>query len=127
MVADTEEAHMFRTRRAAVLDLYQLVCAAFLFASPWLFAFSNAKSGTDDIISAILVGASSLAALVVFREWEEFFTLVLGLWILASPWVLHFQVPAATHINVGVGLVITYMAALELWLIHYGAPDQLPS
>jgi len=118
---------MFRTRREGVLDLYQLVCAALLFASPFLFAFSHAKSGTDDIISALLVGASSLAALVVFREWEELINLVLGLWILASPWVLHFQVPAATHINVGVGLVITYMAALELWLIHYNTPEHFPS
>ena len=116
---------MFKTRREAVLDFYQLACAAFLFASPWLFAFSNAKSGTDDIISAILVGASSLAALVVFREWEEFINLALGLWILVSPWVLHFQVPAATHINIGVGFIITYMAALELWLIHYGTPEHV--
>ena len=118
---------MFKTRRESVLDLYQLICAAFLFASPWLFAFSHAKSGIDDIVSALVVGASSFAALLIFREWEELINLALGLWILASPWVLHFQVPAATHINVGVGIMITYMAALELWLIHYRSPEHARS
>lgn len=115
--------HRLRARREAVLDAYQLACAAFLFASPWLFAFSGAKSATDDIVSAVLVGASSLAALIIFREWEEWINLVLGLWILASPWVLDFQIPAATHVNVGVGIVITYVSLLELWLIHYGTPE----
>lgn len=114
---------MVRVRREAILDVYQLVFAAFLFASPWLFAFSAATSGTDDWISAVLVGASSFAALVIFREWEEWINLVLGLWILASPWVLNFHIVAATHVNVGVGILITYMAMLELWLIHYGSRE----
>ena len=74
----------------------------------------------------LLVGASSFAALVIFREWEEVINLILGLWVLVSPWVLHFQVPVATHVNVGLGLIITYTAALELWLIHYGTPEHLP-
>ena len=67
------------SRREAILDAYQLVCAAFLFASPWLFTFANARSGADDWISAVLIGASSLAALLIFREWEEWINLILGL------------------------------------------------
>ena len=114
-----------KARREAILDAYQLAFAAFLFASPWLFTFANAKSGTDDVISAMLVGASSLAALLIFREWAEWINLGLGLWILASPWVLNFQIPAATHVNIGVGILITYMSLLELWLIHYGTPEHL--
>ncbi len=115
-------AHV-KARREAILDAYQLGCAAFLFASPWLFAFGSARSSTDDIVSALLVAASSIAALVIFREWEEWINLILGLWILASPWVLNFPAPTATHVNIGVGIVVTYMAALELWLIHYAEPE----
>lgn len=114
---------MGRIRREAVLDVYQLVSATFLFVSPWLFTFTNAASSTDDRISAVLVGASSFAALIIFREWEEWVNLILGLWILVSPWILNFHVAAATHVNVAVGVLITYIALLELWLIYYGTPE----
>ncbi len=66
--------------------------------------------------------AVSLAALVAFAEREEWAMLVLGLWVVASPWVLGFSPTAAMKIHVGVGLLVAYLAALELWLIHYGRP-----
>ena len=66
-----------------------------------------------------IVVAVSAVALIAFREWEEWIACVLGLWIAVSPWVLGFQHTVAMFINLSVGILIAYLALLELWLIHY--------
>jgi hypothetical protein len=70
------------------------------------------------VASAIVI-ATSLAALLAFAEWEEWVGIAVGLWVLASPWLLGFQHAQAMPVNVAVGLLIAYLSALELWLIHY--------
>ena len=112
-------------RKYAILDAYQLLLAVFLFGSPWLFAFVRGPD-IDDWLNAIIVAAVSFAALVAFREWEEWTNFILGLWISASPWILGFQHTAARNINLAVGLLIAYLAILELWLNHYGPPTERP-
>ncbi|HEY6024844.1 MAG TPA: SPW repeat protein [Pseudolabrys sp.] len=111
---------MRNLRRDAILEAYQLLLAIFLFVSPWLFAFAHGTVGADAWLSATLVALISLTGLVAFREWEEWTNLVLGLWISVSPWVLGFQHTVAMRINFVVGILIAYLAILDLWLIHYG-------
>ncbi len=117
---------MRRLSRNAILDAYQLLLAIFLFASPWLFAFAHGTARADDWISAVLVASISFAAIVFFREWEEWINFILGVWISASPWILGFQHTAAMRVNLGIGVLIAYLAILELWLIHYGPPAVSP-
>lgn len=107
-------------RRDAILEGYQLLLAIFLFVSPWLFAFAHGAPGADAWLSAILVAISSFAALAVFREWEEWINFILGVWISVSPWIFGFQHTPAMRINLAVGILVAYLAILELWLIHYG-------
>ena len=113
-----------RWRRETTLDVYNLVLAVFLFVAPWLFSYAYGSARADDWVSSTIVIATSVAALLAFSEWEEWIGLIVGLWVLASPWLLGFPHARATAVNVGVGLLITYMSALELWLIHY---DPAPS
>jgi hypothetical protein len=65
--------------------------------------------------------AASIAALLVFAEWEEWIELLAGLWMVASPFALGFQHTTAMHVSIAIGLVVAYIAAFDLWLIHYGA------
>ncbi len=111
---------MRNIRRDAILEVYQLLLAVFLFVSPWLFAFAYRPLRADDWLSAALVAAISCSALVAFREWQLWINLILGVWISGSPWVLGFQHAVAMHANLVVGLLISYLAILDLWLIHYG-------
>jgi hypothetical protein len=111
---------MRNPRQNAVLEIYQLVLAIFLFISPWLFAFANGKLRIDTWVSAALVAVISLLALIAFRDWKEWIACILGLWIAVSPWVLGFQHTVAMFINLAVGLSIAYLALLDLWLTHYG-------
>jgi hypothetical protein len=106
-------------RQNAILDVYQLVLAIFLFMSPWLFAFAHGTLRVDTWVSAALVAVISFVALVAFREWEEWLNCILGLWIAVSPWVLGFQHTKGMFINLVVGISVVYLAILELWLIHY--------
>ncbi len=109
----------FGRRRETILDVYNLALGAFLFVAPWLFSYAYEAARADDWVSSVIVVASSAAALVAFAEWEEWVGIVVGLWVLASPWLLGFQHAKAMPVNVAVGLLIAYMSALELWLIHY--------
>ena len=98
--------------------------AIFLFVSPWLFACAHGTLRVDTWVSAALVAVVSFVTLIAFREWEEWVNCILGLWIAVSPWVLGFQHTAAMFVNLAVGLVIAYLAMLELWLIHYGSSSE---
>jgi hypothetical protein len=112
-------SRLVRWRRETILDFYNLALGVFLFAAPWLFSFAYESAKVDDWVSSAIVITSSLAALWAFAEWEEWIGLVVGLWVLASPWLLGFQHARAAAVNVAVGLLITYLSAMELWLIHY--------
>ena len=113
-------------RREAVFDIYNLVIAAFLIVSPWLLALTRETARVDAWLSGIVIALLALAALVLFAEWEEWIVLVCGAWVVASPWLLGFPHTTAMRVDVGIGIVVMYMAALELWLIHYDAPTARP-
>jgi SPW repeat-containing protein len=106
-------------RRETSLDVHNLALAAFLFVAPWLFSYASQSARADDWVSSAIVLASSVAVLLAFREWEAWVSMIVGLWVLASPWLLGFQHAWAMVVNVTVGALIAFVSALELWLIHY--------
>jgi hypothetical protein len=110
-------------RRESVLDVYTLFVGGLLALSPWFVAYVHREASTDIWISGLIVALSSVAAIVAFSDWEEWLNLALGLWLIASPWLLGFPHTKAMHIAIGGGAVIVYIAALELWLIHYDTPQ----
>ncbi len=109
-----------RRRPEAVLDVYNLLLGALLFVSPWLFAFAHGTAGADAWLGGALIAAVSLAALMVYTEWEEWIALAAGLWMMLSPFVLGFPHSTAMHVIIGIGFIVSFLAALDLWLIHYG-------
>ena len=105
-------------RRESTLDLYNLVMAAILLASPWLFTLTNKAARIDLWASSAAVIVISLAAIAAFAKWEEWANLLLGIWLVASPWILGFAHTRAMHFSIGIGLAITFLAALELFLLY---------
>jgi SPW repeat len=104
-------------RKEYPLDVYKLGLGAFIFLSPRLFALTPAR--VESTISGATVMLLSLAALIAFGNWEEWAALVMGVWLVVSPWVLGFPHAAAMKIHIAAGLMVAYLAGLELWLIHY--------
>lgn len=117
-------------RRTSALDCYSGLLGIFLTASPWLFAYASERARIDIWVSGAAITLLSIAAVVIFAVWEEWLNLALGLWLMASPFVLDFVHTRAMHVTIGLGAVVTFLAALELWLVrfepHYGEPHRDP-
>src|SRR5579872_2963357 len=70
-------------------DVINLLLAIWLFLSPWIVGFSGLMPAAwTACLSAIAVAIFAIAASSAFAEWEEWVTLILGLWLLVSPWVV---------------------------------------
>jgi hypothetical protein len=108
-----------KRRRETILDVYNLALGTFLFVAPWLFSFTSGVARAEDWTSSALVIVISGAAVLAFAEWEEWANLILGVWLLASPWALGFGHTAAMPVHVAAGFMIALISALELWLLHY--------
>lgn len=102
-------------------DWINLVLAAFLFVSPWIFQYADQQAAWNAWISGLVVAVLAIAALVRFAEWEEWINIVLGVWIVLAPWVIGFSaVAAATWSHVILGVLIAALAAWSAWSAHYG-------
>ena len=117
---------MRKWQRESVLDLYNLLLAALLFASPWLFRLTNSPGKMDLWATGAVIAVISLAAMIAYKDWEEWANLLLGLWLIVSPWLLGFAHTRAMHLSIGIGIVVAFLAALDLWL-HYEAAHFDPS
>jgi hypothetical protein len=109
---------MKKWRSESVLDLYNVVLALVLFASPWLFSLTNGTARMDFWVSSAAVVAISLGAIFAFASWEEWANLAFGIWLMASPWILGFSEARAMHFAVAIGALVTFLALLELWLMY---------
>jgi hypothetical protein len=114
---------MLKWRRESALDIYNLVFALFLFVTPWLFAYANEDARIDLWASGALIAVISLATFVAFSTWEEWLNLLLGIWLVISPWILGFTHTRAMHFSIGIGAVVAFMAGLEIWLLYDASSD----
>jgi len=114
-------------RKEAWLDVVILALAVFLFLSPWIYRFTSNQAGARDAwICGIVIGLASIWAIFSYAEWEEWVSVVFGLWLLISPWVLGFHntLLTAMRVDVSVGIVIVLLALADLWTTRH-APPQL--
>jgi hypothetical protein len=116
---------MYTRRNLSVLDIYKLVLGSLLFLAPWVFAFAYTPARIDAVVSGMLVAALSILALVALTDWEEWATLALGLWVLLSPWILRFPHGPGMKIHIFIGILVVYLAGLELLLIHFDTDRSL--
>jgi len=117
---------MRKWHRETVLDLYNLLLAALLFVSPWLFRLTNGSGKMDLWATGAVIALISLAAMIAYKDCEEWANFLLGLWLIASPWLLGFAHTSAMHFSIGIGIVIAFLAVLDLWL-HYDATHSEPA
>jgi hypothetical protein len=107
--------------QAFILDVYNLILAVCLFASPWLFAYASGAARMDLWASSVLIAIASAAAIVAFSDWKEWMNLALGIWLVLAPWILGYAHTRAMHVSIGAGIIVAYLAGLRLWLAHYRA------
>lgn len=114
--------------RESVLDVYNLILAIVLFVSPLLFTFKNETAKIDLWVSASVIAALSIGAIVAYANWAEWANLLLGLWLVVSPWLLGFTHTRAMHFSIVIGATVAYLALIEIWLrydaAHFGPNAQ---
>ena len=118
---------MIKWRRDSILDIYNLALGGVLLISPWLLASTHGPMGKEDLAGGVIIVALALGGLLAFTEWEEWGLLVVGLWLVVSPWMFGFQSHAAMKLTVAIGILVAYLAALELWLLHYYVSPKEPN
>jgi SPW repeat len=96
-------------------DVGNLVLGIVLFASPWVFNYPAGHESTNAMIAGIIIAVLSIAALAAFTVWEEWINLVVGLWLIVSPWVLHFAGTTAMYVAVVIGALVALLAGIELF------------
>lgn len=104
--------------RETAPDVYNLFLAAVLFLSPWLFKLTNSQGRIDLWVTSAIIVILSLAAIIAYRDWEEWINVLMGVWLIASPWLLGFPHTRAMHLSIGFGVAIVLLALLDLFL-HY--------
>lgn len=97
-------------------DPINIVIAIWLIASPWVIGYVDYTAATANSVAVgTLLAAAALGAIFVPRAWEEWTEVLLGLWMILSPWVLGFAAAGAATANAVVsGLVVI---ALALWVL----------
>lgn len=97
-------------------DAVNAVIGVALVLSPWALGFAGETvAATSMVVVGVALVAAALGAMLVPHAWEEWTEAALGLWLVASPWVLGFSgLIDARLAAVGSGIVV---AALALWTL----------
>jgi hypothetical protein len=98
-----------------------------LLISPWIFGYTGeTMAAWNAWICGVAIAVIAAAALSQRQTWEEWVNLVLGLWVVASPWILGFDgLTNATWPHVVIGLIVAVLAAVELWMINRAPPARM--
>jgi hypothetical protein len=110
-------------RREAVLDLYIILLAVFLFSTPWLFGYPREAARLEMWITGGAIAAIAALAIVTYATWQEWANVLLGAWLIASPWVLSFAHTRAMHSSIAIGIIVAFLALLEL-MVRYDSRQE---
>jgi hypothetical protein len=116
-------------------DWVNAALGLWIIVSPWTIAHIMASPQTPDGVSDatmwnnyIIGGAVAILAVVAFyafAAWEEWTNIVLGLWLLVSPWILGFSTSAALMWNaVIIGALVVAFAGWALAEEQGGLPGR---
>jgi hypothetical protein len=95
-----------------------------LLLSPWILLFEpDAPALRNAVVVAILVLAVEVVELSIFRTWEEWLNVLLGAWLIVSPWVLGVSSKIATANFVVVGALVLALALYEIRSVRPEPPS----
>ena len=104
-------------------DWIALVLGILLCASPWVMQFASDMTATQNaVLVGFLVILTETVTLAAFRVWEEWANVVLGAWLVVSPWVLGITAVTPLTNFVIVGLLILALAFYEIWDMRWHSP-----
>src|SRR5262249_7041950 len=93
-------------------DAVNVILGIWLFISPWVLGYSGAEAQAWNAwIVGVIVFVLSIASLAQFQKWEEWINVLLGIWLILSPWILQFSTASRETTNaVIVGIIVGLLA-----------------
>lgn len=114
-------------------DWINVLLGAWLFFSPWLLGYFNISNAAwNSYVLGIAIFAFAVWALYAPQAWEEWTLLILGVWLVISPWVLGFYGDGNATWNmviVGILTIIFASFTFPFWTqrrLHSGAGGGVP-
>lgn len=109
---------------AKLCDLGSLVLGCILLVSPWLPGLPAGAQSQNAFISGAIIIVISAASLAAFAVWKEWLNLIVGFWLILSPWVLQFEGARSMRLDVVIGIVVVLLAEAELSAMAKTPPRQ---
>jgi hypothetical protein len=108
---------MVRERRWQ--DYLNLILGIWLFLSPWLLSYSgtNTTASWNAWIFGVALVVFSAIAVSMPQTWEEIINLLIGIWMVISPWVLGFtgaRSPESNAVIVGILAIVFSVWAMAM-------------
>jgi SPW repeat len=73
-------------------DGINLLAGFWIFFAPWVVgSHAGALAIGNHTVVGILMILFAITGIAEFRLWKEWVNILLGAWILISPWLLHFS------------------------------------
>ncbi len=105
-------------------DWVDMVLGVWLAISPWVLGFTDNDAATRNaLIVGVAVAVLSGSTFLVYNVIEEYVDVVLGIWLIISPWVLSFSGTTDMVADfVIVGALVAGLSGYEIWASRHGRP-----
>jgi len=95
-------------------DWIGVILGVWLLVSPMVLRYGEMGAAQNAFLVGVLLIVIEAVELTVFRPWEEWINVILGAWLVISPWVLGATLIATTNLVV-VGFLVLALALYEIW------------
>jgi hypothetical protein len=99
------------TRWASSLNV---LAGIWLIVSPYILGFSTSSLRLNDIYVGIVIGALALIRAIVVTQssrWLSWVNMVLGAWLIVSPFILHFTYAIHIWNDIILGILVILFGA----------------
>ena len=101
-------------------DWATLILGLWLWVSPVLIGFDDPAAAAHFYLIGFLVIVCELFAFYLFRTWEEWINIILGLWLIFAA-VYLFSARSAKTGALITGVLLVALSAYEMWEDRRGA------
>jgi hypothetical protein len=104
-------------------DWLDVALGIWLCASPWVLQFAGDMTVVQNaFIVGVLLILTETVILFAFRVWEEWANVVLGAWLVISPWLLGITALVPSMNFVITGVLVLALAFYEMWDTRWHTP-----